>query len=60
MVNFFEYWHYLQPFLFGLIGTEIDLSALDGHTIGLGLVVLVIGVLVCIKNITDSINIMNH
>jgi len=35
-------WKIFQPLLFGLIGTEIQVSELDGKTVGLG-----IGVLIC-------------
>jgi hypothetical protein len=37
-----------QPVLFGLIGTEIDLSQLEGNTILYGLCVLAVGLMVSI------------
>ena len=36
-------WDIFQPLLFGLIGAEIDISRIDGKTIGLGIAVLMIG-----------------
>ena len=36
-------WDIFQPLLFGLIGAEIDISRIEGKTIGLGIAVLVIG-----------------
>ncbi len=39
-------WFVFQPVLFGLIGTEIQIDKLDGHTIGLGILVLLVGLLV--------------
>ncbi|XP_029106005.1 sodium/hydrogen exchanger 9B2-like [Scleropages formosus] len=39
-------WDVFQPLLFGLIGAEITISALDPSTVGLGLAVLGIGLLV--------------
>ncbi|XP_034251422.1 sodium/hydrogen exchanger 9B1-like [Thrips palmi] len=41
-----ESWLFLQPFLFGLIGTEINLSAISGANTGLGVAVMITGVLV--------------
>lgn len=38
-----DFWVIFQPILFGLIGTEIQVSELDPSTIGLGIAVLVIG-----------------
>lgn len=40
--NLAKLWVVFQPLLFGLIGTEIKISELDGPTVGLG-----IGVLIC-------------
>jgi len=39
-------WVVLQPLLFGLIGTEIQVAALDGGTVGWGVVVLCCGLIV--------------
>ncbi|CAJ1052284.1 sodium/hydrogen exchanger 9B2 isoform X1 [Xyrichtys novacula] len=39
-------WDVFQPLLFGLIGAEIRLSELDGHTVGLGIASLLIALLV--------------
>ncbi|XP_004549576.3 sodium/hydrogen exchanger 9B2 isoform X2 [Maylandia zebra] len=39
-------WDVFQPLLFGLIGAEIRVSELEGHTVGLGIVSLLIGLLV--------------
>jgi len=39
-------WVVLQPLLFGLIGTEIQVAALDGGTVGWGVVVLCCGLMV--------------
>ncbi|XP_046900383.1 sodium/hydrogen exchanger 9B2 isoform X2 [Hypomesus transpacificus] len=39
-------WDVFQPLLFGLIGAEIRLSKLDGHTVGLGIASLAIALLV--------------
>jgi len=39
-------WVVLQPLLFGLIGTEIQVAALDGGTVGWGVVVLCCGLVV--------------
>lgn len=36
-------WMIFQPLLFGLIGAEVKINSLSGDTIGLGVVVLVIG-----------------
>ncbi len=36
-------WELFQPLLFGLIGAEIDISKIEGETIGLGIAVLLIG-----------------
>ncbi|XP_005112307.1 sodium/hydrogen exchanger 9B2 isoform X2 [Aplysia californica] len=36
-------WMIFQPLLFGLIGAEVDISSLDGDTVGLGIAVLAIG-----------------
>uniref|UniRef100_A0A2C9LYR2 Cation/H+ exchanger transmembrane domain-containing protein n=1 Tax=Biomphalaria glabrata TaxID=6526 RepID=A0A2C9LYR2_BIOGL len=36
-------WMIFQPFLFGLIGSEVDVMKLDYDVIGLGIAVLVIG-----------------
>lgn len=41
-----ESWLFLQPFLFGLIGTEINLTAITGRNTGLGIAVMMIGVVV--------------
>ncbi|KAI3353166.1 hypothetical protein L3Q82_019724, partial [Scortum barcoo] len=39
-------WDVFQPLLFGLIGAEIRLSELEGHTVGLGVASLLIALLV--------------
>jgi len=39
-------WVVLQPLLFGLIGTEIQVTALDGGTVGWGVVVLCCGLVI--------------
>ncbi|XP_045903850.1 sodium/hydrogen exchanger 9B2 isoform X1 [Micropterus dolomieu] len=39
-------WDVFQPLLFGLIGAEIRVSELEGHTVGLGIATLLIGLLV--------------
>ncbi|XP_037530862.1 sodium/hydrogen exchanger 9B2 [Nematolebias whitei] len=39
-------WDVFQPLLFGLIGAEIRLSELEGHTVGLGIASLLIALLV--------------
>ncbi|XP_064601506.1 sodium/hydrogen exchanger 9B2-like [Liolophura sinensis] len=39
-------WMLFQPLLFGLIGTEVDISTVQGSTIGLGVAVLTIGLFV--------------
>ncbi len=36
-------WEIFQPLLFGLIGAEIDIMKIDGKTIGYGIAVLAIG-----------------
>jgi Kef-type K+ transport system membrane component KefB len=41
-------WKMFQPVLFGLIGTEIDLSQLEADTILYGLCVLAVGLVVSI------------
>lgn len=49
MLHLTEYWLLLQPFLFGLIGTEIDISSLGGNSLqvaGLSAAVITIGVVV--------------
>lgn len=38
-----DLWIVFQPILFGLIGTEIQVNKLDANTVGLGVLVLVIG-----------------
>ena len=38
-----NFWVIFQPILFGLIGTEIQVSELDPNTVGLGIALLVIG-----------------
>ncbi|XP_063231962.1 sodium/hydrogen exchanger 9B2-like isoform X2 [Bacillus rossius redtenbacheri] len=43
--NFSLLWQFLQPVLFSLIGTEIDLFVLEGRTVGLGLACLLIALL---------------
>jgi len=39
-----DFWVIFQPILFGLIGTEIQVSELDPNTVGLGIAVLVISI----------------
>ncbi|XP_012692520.1 sodium/hydrogen exchanger 9B2 [Clupea harengus] len=39
-------WDIFQPLLFGLIGTEITFSTLDGHRVGLGIAALMIALAV--------------
>ncbi|XP_068445222.1 sodium/hydrogen exchanger 9B2 isoform X2 [Clinocottus analis] len=39
-------WDVFQPLLFGLIGAEIRISELEGHTVGLGISTLLIALLV--------------
>jgi NhaP-type Na+/H+ or K+/H+ antiporter len=39
-------WKVFQPVLFGLIGTEIDLSQLEANTVLYGLCVLAVGLMV--------------
>ncbi|XP_008315377.1 sodium/hydrogen exchanger 9B2 isoform X1 [Cynoglossus semilaevis] len=39
-------WDVFQPLLFGLIGAEIRVSELEGHTVGLGIASLLIALLV--------------
>lgn len=39
-------WDVFQPLLFGLIGAEIRVSELEGHTVGLGIASLLISLLV--------------
>ncbi|XP_076001452.1 sodium/hydrogen exchanger 9B2 isoform X2 [Genypterus blacodes] len=39
-------WDVFQPLLFGLIGTEMRVSELEGHTVGLGIASLLIALLV--------------
>lgn len=39
-------WDIFQPLLFGLIGAEIQLSAMEGHAVGLGIASLLIALLV--------------
>lgn len=41
-------WKVFQPVLFGLIGTEIDLSQLEANTVLYGLCVLAVGLMVSI------------
>lgn len=41
--KFAALWNFIQHFVFGLIGAEIDLMSLDGKTVGLGIVIIVIG-----------------
>jgi NhaP-type Na+/H+ or K+/H+ antiporter len=43
-----DIWKLFQPVLFGLIGTEIDLSQLEENTILYGLCVLAVGLTVSI------------
>uniref|UniRef100_A0AAY4C4C1 Cation/H+ exchanger transmembrane domain-containing protein n=1 Tax=Denticeps clupeoides TaxID=299321 RepID=A0AAY4C4C1_9TELE len=39
-------WDIFQPLLFGLIGAEISITTLQGHTVGLGVAALLIGLAV--------------
>lgn len=39
-------WQVMQPILFGLIGAEIDLTQLQLDTIGYGIAVILVGLLV--------------
>ena len=39
-------WIILGPVIFGLIGTEIQINKLDGSTVGYGIVVLCVSLLV--------------
>ena len=38
-------WMVFQPLLFGLIGTEIQIDALDAETVGWGLLVIIVGLM---------------
>ncbi|KAG7156541.1 sodium/hydrogen exchanger 9B2-like [Homarus americanus] len=38
-------WEFFQPFLFALIGAEIQLDQLDGNTVGYGLITITIGLI---------------
>nr|CAD7578322.1 unnamed protein product [Timema californicum] len=44
--NFALIWTFFQPILFSLIGTEINIFVLEGHTVGLGLVCLMLALLI--------------
>nr|CAD7429438.1 unnamed protein product [Timema monikensis] len=44
--NFALIWTFFQPILFSLIGTEINIFVLEVHTVGLGLVCLMLALLV--------------
>lgn len=44
--KFADLWNFIQHFVFGLIGAEIDLMGLDGTTVGLGVVTIAIGTLI--------------
>lgn len=46
MTNLSDCWLFFQPFLFGLIGTEINLAAVSYESIGWSLAVMVIGIVV--------------
>lgn len=46
MAHLTGFWLFLQPFLFGLIGTEINVSALNGNLVGLSVLVMLIAIVV--------------
>jgi NhaP-type Na+/H+ or K+/H+ antiporter len=47
-------WKVFQPVLFGLIGTEIDLSQLNANTVLYGLCVLAVGLTVSMLTVQGS------
>ena len=47
-------WIILEPVIFALIGTEIQIDKIDPSTIGYGTIVLVGALLIRLQNITSS------
>ena len=47
-------WIILEPVIFALIGTEIQIDKIDPSTIGYGTIVLVGALLIRLQNLTSS------
>lgn len=40
------FWMIFEPILFGLTGTQIKIREMEGHTVAIGISILIVGILV--------------